>query len=117
CGSPTAADRSRGPGPDKRLAAGRLAPPGTALLLHRIELPLPWHALQRVHATVRELDSRPGNEVRDRARDEHLTRTGNRSHTGADVDGNAAEIVADEFALAGMEAGAHLDAKPAHGIT
>ena len=36
---------------------------------------------------------------------------------GADVDGNTAEILPDEFALAGMEAGAHLDLKAAHRIT
>ena len=31
--------------------------------------------------------------------------------------GNAAEIVADEFALAGVEAGSHLDPKAVHRIT
>src|SRR5207249_1403665 len=35
----------------------------------------------------------------------------------ADVDGNAAEIVTDELAFAGMKAGAHLHPKAAHRIT
>src|SRR5436190_22640781 len=88
----------------------------TRLVLHRVELPLARHALQRMHAAVGERDSRAGDEVRDGPRDEHLPRPGDRSHARADVDRDAPEVVAYQLALAGMEPGPHLDPEVAHRI-
>src|SRR5207247_2157951 len=81
------------------------------------ELPVPRDSFQRVDATVRELDSRPSDQIRNRARDEYLPRPGGRPDARTDVDGDAADVVADQLAFAGVETGAHLDPKVAHCVT
>jgi len=63
------------------------------------EAPLSRDALQLVGALVGELDTRPDDEVFDGARNEHLSRTGERSHPRADADRDTPDIVADELAL------------------
>src|SRR5207253_11092148 len=85
-------------------------------LLHRIQLPVPWHTFQGVDATVSELDSGPGDQVRNRARAPYFARPGGGPDARADVDGDAADIVADQLAFAGVEAGAYLDPELAHRV-
>jgi hypothetical protein len=60
-------------------------------------------ALELVLAAVFELDSRAGDEVLYRARDEHLPGLGEGGDPGADVNGDAAGLVVDQFALACMQ--------------
>ena len=53
----------------------------------------------------------PGDEVLDRRRDQDLRRTGEGADPGADVHGDAADIGAQQLDLAGVAAGAHLEAQ------
>src|ERR1700730_7043040 len=71
----------------------------------------PWHPLERMDAAVRELESRPGHEIFDRVRDQHLARAGERGDARADMDGDAAALGAHHLAFAGMASGPHLEAE------
>ena len=53
------------------------------------ELPRPGHAFQLVLAAVDELDPGPGNEIRHRTRNEHLTSRCQRADARSDMDGDA----------------------------
>src|SRR6187200_14316 len=55
-------------------------------------------------AAVLELDSRAGDQVLDRARDEDFARPRQRSDTGTHVDSDAGDTVPMHLALAGVEA-------------
>ena len=50
------------------------------------QLPVAGHALEFIGATVRELDTRPGDEIGDGARHEDVTAISDRGDSGADVD-------------------------------
>ena len=63
---------------------------------------------------VLEVDARAGDQVLDRARDEHFARPGQRAHPRPDVDRDAADVGVDDLELAGVQAGAHLQAEPSH---
>src|SRR5918911_699338 len=69
----------------------------------RIDLPRPGDALQLVLAALLEGDPGAGDEVAHRARDEDLTRPGQRRHPRAGVDGDPAHLPVRELALAGVE--------------
>jgi hypothetical protein len=69
-----------------------------------------------VVAALRELDSGSRNEIPDGARDQHLSRPGDRRHARSDVDGDAGHSVSAHFALARVQAGADLDAEAAHRV-
>ena len=45
--------------------------------MHAVEPPLAGHTLEGVDAAIGEVDTRPGDEVLDRAGDEHLPRLSN----------------------------------------
>ncbi len=49
-------------------------------------------------------------------RHEHLARLGERAHPRGDVNGDAAEVVPHHLALAGVQAGPHLDPQLARGV-
>ena len=74
----------------------------------------PRHALEFAGAAVAERDARADHEVLYRARDDHLVRAGERADTCADVDGHPADVVADELALAGVQARSQLDVQRSH---
>ena len=57
-------------------------------VVHREKVPLAGHALEFAGAAVAERDTRPYDEVLDRARDDHLIRAGECADTCADVDGH-----------------------------
>ena len=80
---------------------------GISTLSTAKRLPLAGDALELLGAAVRKRDTRADDEVLDGARDEHLVRAGERADPRADVDGHAADVVADELALAGVQAGSH----------
>src|SRR6266542_3488648 len=65
--------------------------------------------LQLVSAAVFERDSGTGDEILDGAGDEHLAGPGERCDTRADVDGDAADLLVDKLALAGVQPGAHVE--------
>jgi hypothetical protein len=62
-----------------------------------------------VGTAVVELDPRASDEILDRARDEHLPGLGFRCDARADVDGESADLAFDQFALAGVQAGANVE--------
>src|SRR5918912_4581027 len=80
----------------------------------RIDLPRPGDALQLVLAALLEGDPGAGDEVAHRARDEHLARPRERRDARPRVDGDPAHLPVRELALAGVQAGAQLDAEPPH---
>src|SRR5947208_16184924 len=82
----------------------RLAESGTR---DRQHLPLARDALELVDAAIVERQARSDDEVAHRAGDDDLARVGQRGDAGADVDGEAGEVVAPLLALAGVDAGAH----------
>src|SRR6478609_6692075 len=57
-------------------------------------------------AAATKAHARTRHKVLDGARHQHLARAGERRHARTDVNGNAADIIADHFALAGMKPGA-----------
>src|SRR5918912_3540752 len=82
----------------------------------RIDLPRPGHALELVLAALLEGDPRAGDEVAHRARDEDLTRPGQRRDPRAGVDGDPAHLPVRELALAGVEPCAELEPEAAHAV-
>src|ERR1700720_1059601 len=71
--------------------------------------PFTGNTLERLAAAVAEAQARARHQVLDGARHQHLARTGERRDARADVNRNTADIVADHFALAGMESGTDFD--------
>ena len=78
---------------------------------HRVESPFAGDALERVGAPLLEAETRAGNEVLDGAGHEDLACSGERGDAGADVHGDAADLVSDDLALARMQPRADLDAE------
>jgi len=68
-------------------------------------MPFTRHAFERVGTAILETKTRPGHQVLDRAGDEHLTALGECGHARADVNGDAAELIADDLAFAGVQTG------------
>jgi hypothetical protein len=71
--------------------------------------------LQRVGAARLEVDLGADDEVLDRAGDEHLAGVREGADPRADIDRDPGYVVAADLALAGVQAGAHLDPQPADG--
>ncbi len=78
------------------------------------EVPVARHSLQWLHTAIIERESGAGDEILDRARNQHLARVSPSRHAGADVHGDAAVFVSHHFALARMKSGAHVDAELVH---
>jgi hypothetical protein len=62
-----------------------------------VDAPRPGHALQLALAALLESEPRSCDEVAHRLGDEHLARPGESGNAGADVDGDAADVVAAEL--------------------
>src|SRR5436305_15314364 len=71
------------------------------------QLPAVWDALELVFAAIGEGDPRARDEVPDRARDEHLPFAGVFADARGDVDCDAADVVAHDLTLAGVNPGAN----------
>ena len=56
-----------------------------------------------------EFEPGPGDEILDRARDEHLARRGERSDSSADRDSHSDDLPVADLALAGVDAGTDLE--------
>ena len=67
-------------------------------------------------APVCESESGPRDQASDGRRDENLTGAGKSSNARCCVNRDASNGVPDQFALAGMDAGAHLDSKPTQSV-
>src|ERR1700676_74779 len=65
-------------------------------------------------AAVFEVDARAHDEILDGARDDDLSRLGKRGNASADVDGDAAHVLADQLALTGVYSGAQNETEPIH---
>src|SRR5688500_10516497 len=68
-------------------------------------------------AAVVEAEARAGREVAHRCRHEDLARVGCRLDPGGDVDGETADVSGADVALAGVEAGADLQAEAGELVT
>jgi hypothetical protein len=62
-----------------------------------------------MQATVRKLETRPDDEVFDRARHQHLARVRKGGNSGADVHGVSADVAVAKFDLACMQASPHFE--------
>src|SRR5580765_4562772 len=85
-------------------SVGRKRPGGDAE-----DLPLVGNALQLAVAEGLEVDAGAGGKVADGARGEDLSRAGQGRDPRGDVDGDAADILADQLNLAAVQSGPHLD--------
>jgi hypothetical protein len=76
----------------------------------------PWvrHTLELAGTTVFELQTRPCDQVAHCRADEDLTCAREGRHTGADVDSDAPDPVADHLDFAGVNAGPDLDSERLH---
>src|SRR6266446_4491040 len=101
--------RARGPWP-----LARLVPTGGPTLLRGVQRPLSLHALEAMDAVLHEAQARSRDQILQSAGDQHLARVRRGGHAGADVHGDAAHVVAPQLALAGVQAGADLEAERAH---
>ena len=77
----------------------------------REDAPFTGDTLKGLAAAVAEAQAGAGHQVLYGARHQHLPRTYKSSNTRANVNGDPADIVADHFALAGMEPGTNFDPK------
>ena len=73
------------------------------------QVPIISHALQRLGSSIEEGQAGARDQILDGARNEHFPGTCQSRYARSDVDGDAPELVAHDFALAGMQAGSHLD--------
>ena len=67
-------------------------------------------------ATSVKLQSRPGDEVRHRARDEHFTSSSERTYALTDMHSYAADVVVTKLHFARVKPCANFDAKWSHGF-
>src|SRR5438876_66557 len=101
--------RARGP---RSLA--RLVPTGGPTLLRGVQRPFSLHPLEAMDAALHEAQARSRDQILQSAGDQHLARVRRGGHAGADVHGDTAHVVAPQLALAGVQAGADLEAEWAH---
>ena len=76
----------------------------------REQLPFVGDALEAMEAAIIKAQPRPGDEVPHRARHEHLTGARQRGDACPDMHGDAANVIAGEHDLAGVNAGADFEA-------
>src|SRR5437870_6380343 len=81
----------------------------------REQRPATGHSLELVQAAVRERERAAHDGSVHGARHEHLAGTCERVHARGDVHGHAPHVLADQLALAGVHADAHLDPQLARG--
>ena len=79
-------------------------------------MPSARHALQLVLTAVGELHVRADHELLHGRGHKDLARSRLRADAGTDVDGQAAEVVSDRLALAGMDSAAQLDGEVADSL-
>src|SRR6478736_8537232 len=91
------------------------SPRPIASTLDREQPPLARHTLKGVLAASGKAEARPGDEVDDDARNEHLASPGRCCHTRGDVYGDAADVVVAQLDLARVHTRPHLETQsPQH---
>src|SRR5262249_55555821 len=80
------------------------------------ETPLPGHAVEVVRATVHETQAGASDQLLDGAGDENLARCSARRYSCADVNGDAADVVAHHCALARVQPRSDLDPQRADAV-
>src|SRR5919109_1508870 len=88
----------------RRVMPCRMAPLCSSL--HGVELPTSRYAPKRDVALLDERQSRPGHQVCDGPRDEHLSRTRQLRDPTGDMNGDARDVVGPKVDLSGVKAGA-----------
>src|SRR5207342_841837 len=84
---------------------------------HLVQAPTIRDALQFVLPAVLEGESRAGDQVLHRIRDEHLARSCQRRHAGTDVDGDPPDGVALELDLTCVKPDADVEAEILHRVS
>jgi hypothetical protein len=74
-------------------------------IYHREEAFRLCDSFELVLATVLELETGAGDEILHGSGDEHFARSRRSRDTGSDVNCDARDLLADDLALAGMDAG------------
>src|SRR3954464_12420432 len=82
----------------------------------REQRPVPRDAVERLHAALLEPQSRAYYGPVRRARGQHLAGSRQRGDARGDVDGHAADVVADDLALAGVQADPDLQPHRPNGL-
>src|SRR5439155_12747027 len=80
------------------------------------EAPLAANAGQLVRSTIDEAQTRPGDEILDRARNEHLARAGLPGDARAGVDGDTGHLAFHDLTFAGVQARTDGQAEIADGV-
>src|SRR5205823_13387498 len=98
------------------MAALRATPPQTRQTIVAssdggVQPPLLVDPPQCVQTAILELDSGAGDQIADRARDEHLARPRLRGHPGADMHCETGKLLAEHLALARVDARTHSEAE------
>src|SRR5437763_15755733 len=78
---------------------------------HRPQTPFAGHTAQLVLAAIFECDSRSDHQVLDGPGDDELTGPRSCQNTSGDVDSDPPDVVAEHLNLAGVHAGAQLEAE------
>ena len=76
--------------------------------------PLTGNAFELIDTAILKMDSGARDQILHCSGNEHITRLGLRHDPRADVDGDAADIVAHQFAFAGVHTRAHIDPELFH---
>src|SRR5207247_9498575 len=84
--------------------------------LDSIASPGLMNAFQHMSSTLGEGDSRAGDEILDRTRDEHLAAARGRRDPRTDMRGDPGDGRAEHLALAGVQPGPDIEPELAHGI-
>src|SRR5262245_58348562 len=79
----------------------------------REQPPIVGDALELMRTAVGEADPRPGDEILHGARDEHLARAGQGSDARGDMDGDPADVLAEQLDLTAVQADANLQTERA----
>jgi hypothetical protein len=88
--------------------------PGLRLAFYRVQAPLAGDALELVLTAVFEGQPGAGDQILDRARDEHLAGLGIGSDPGAGVHGDAGHLAVHQLALARVQADTDFQSELGH---
>src|SRR5215472_14831724 len=76
------------------------------------QMPLSWDVLEAVDAPILESDSRAGHQVLDGVGDQDLARDRSGGHPRANINCQAAQLIADDVAFTGVHPGPNLYSQP-----
>src|SRR5688572_15660093 len=93
-----------------------MAAPVRAVFVDSGDVPVARNALERMDAAIPELEARPRHQVFDRVGHQDLAALRQSGHARANVDGDPTQLGANHFALAGVDTGTNVEAKPSDAL-